>query len=49
MTEDKYCGRFRLRLYSIFVPGNSPFYTLWMSIYPNVTEEGLINFPKVAE
>ena len=36
-------------LYSKFVPDNSPLYTLWTSIYQNVTEEGLINFPKLAE
>ena len=25
LTKDKYCGRYRLRLKSIFVPNTSPF------------------------
>ena len=47
MTKDKYTGRYRLGLNSIFVPDTSPF--LEESIYSNVTEKDLDNLRKLAE
>ena len=61
MTEDKFTGRYRLGLNSLFVQGSSPFSntilnshsmtisTLWMSVYSNVTEQDLNNLRKLAE
>ena len=51
MTKDKYTGRYRLRLNSIFVLHSSPFYNLYlkMSIYSNVTEQDLNNLRKLTE
>ena len=49
MTKDKFTGRYRLGLNSIFVPDNNPFQIKLMSIYSNVTEQDLINQRKLAE
>ena len=42
MTKDKFTGRYRLGLKSIFVPDSSPFYKKQMSFYSNVIEQDLI-------
>ena len=49
MTKDKYTGRYRLGLNSLFVPDTNPLQTLYMSIYPNVTEQDLINLSNLAQ
>ena len=49
MTKDKYTGRYRLGLNSLFVPNSNPFYIKQMSSYPNVTEQDMINLRKLAE
>ena len=49
MTKDKYTGRYRLGLNSLFVSNINPFWIKQMSIYPNVTEQNLINLRKLAE
>ena len=49
MTKDKYTGRYRLGLNSLFVPNSNPFQIKYMSIYLNVTEQDLINLRKLAE
>ena len=49
MTKNKNTGRYILGLNSLFVPESYLFYINKMSIYPNVTEQGLDNFFKLAE
>ena len=49
MIKDKFSGRYRSGLNSLFVPNNSPFQINYMSIYPNVTQQDLINLSKLAE
>ena len=48
MTTDRYTGRYRLGLNSIFVPNSSPFFNQ-MSIFSKITEQHLINLSKLAE
>ena len=49
MTKDKYHVLYRLGLNSILVPDSLPFYKKEMSIYSNVTKQGLIILRKLAQ
>ena len=49
MTKDKYAGRYRLGLVSLFVPNSNPFQIEKKSVYSNVFEQYLINLRKLAE
>ena len=49
MTKDRYQSRYRLNLYSIFVPNSSPFQNKKMSIYSNVTAQDSIDLRELEE
>ena len=49
MTKNKYTGRHRLGLNSIFVHNCSPFQDKQVSINSNATEQNMIISPKLAE
>ena len=48
-TKDNYTGRYCSRLDSLHVPLTYPFEIKKMRIYPNVTEQDMINLTEIAE
>ena len=45
-TEDKIFGRNQLELSYPFPPKTNPFYRLQLNIYPNASEQSMINLGK---